>query len=115
MTHYKCRLCDSTIGKALVSGIKDWEYGAAGEYSYYECAGCSQIQINPFPSLQDLMNAYPSAYPAYIDDTGYTRGNFYDLLLKVHTYFRMRKIVPHIKPGAKILDVGSGNGDFLCG
>lgn len=111
---YRCKLCDSTASNLLVSGIRDWEYGAPGEYSYRKCITCEQIQIDPFPSLQEIMDAYPDVYPAYIGNIKNNRGKFYNLLLIAHDRIRMRCLIPHIKPDAKILDIGSGNGDFLC-
>jgi 2-polyprenyl-3-methyl-5-hydroxy-6-metoxy-1,4-benzoquinol methylase len=110
---YQCKLCDSKESMVLVSGMRDWEYGAPGEYSYRQCCACDQIQIHPFPSLNEIMEAYPDAYPAYIGDIKNNRGRFYNLLLTLHDRMRTRHL-PKVQSHAKILDIGSGNGDFLC-
>ncbi len=111
---YSCKLCASTVGNILLSNIKDWEYGTSGEYAYYQCVSCEQIQLHPFPDLHQLKEAYPETYPAYISDIKHNRGKFYDLLLRIHTRLRLHTVLRYLKPEMKILDVGSGNGDFLC-
>src|SRR5690606_7065186 len=39
-TEYRCRLCGGAEPSVETRGIRDWEYGAPGEYSYLRCVRC---------------------------------------------------------------------------
>ena len=55
---YQCNYCQSARGSAVCEGIRDWEYGVAGDYAYYRCQDCRGVQLHPFPDLDDLRRAY---------------------------------------------------------
>lgn len=109
---YRCRLCGSEDASIATSGIRDWEYGVPGEFSYQRCARCAQVQLHPFPSLSDLEEAYPDSYIGHVASAG-SRGLLYKVLYEVKEYFHGRQLQQVVTPGASALDVGCGNGEFL--
>ena len=108
---YSCRLCGRRQGTVVVSGMRDWEYGAKGEYAYLRCGTCGMVQIHPFPSLEDLIEAYKVDYHGYaeLDDMGPLFKTLYDAKESVLER-RLRRLIP---AEARVLDVGCGNGKFL--
>ncbi|HEY8516455.1 MAG TPA: class I SAM-dependent methyltransferase [Candidatus Binatia bacterium] len=111
-TEYRCRLCGGAEPSVETRGIRDWEYGAPGEYSYLRCVRCGQVQLDPFPTLDQLREAYPSTYIGHVESAG-SRGLLYKLLYEVKEYFHGRQLKPLITPGGRALDIGCGNGEFL--
>jgi 2-polyprenyl-3-methyl-5-hydroxy-6-metoxy-1,4-benzoquinol methylase len=109
---YRCRLCASDAAEVVTSGIRDWEYGVPGEYTYLRCRRCDQVQLDPFPTLEQLEEAYPESYIGHVASAG-SRGALYKLLYDVKEYFHGRQLAPIVTPGARALDVGCGNGEFL--
>ena len=90
----------------------DWEYSVPGEYDLVQCHSCRVLQLHPFPSLDDLIRAYEIDYHGYTDSSN--KGFIYKVLYAIQNKMRvvqMRKIVP---PGAAVLDVGCGSGEFLA-
>ena len=51
---YSCRYCESAKSQIQASGIRDWEYGVEGSWSYLKCETCGGIQLHPFPDLEML-------------------------------------------------------------
>jgi SAM-dependent methyltransferase len=109
---YRCRLCGSPEASLETGGMRDWEYGAPGEYSYRRCGRCAHVQLDPFPTLADLQDAYPASYIGHVQSAR-SRGRLYKLLYEVKEYFHKRQLRPVVPPGASVLDVGCGNGEFL--
>ena len=107
-----CPVCHGDGYDVCINGMRDWEYGAPGDFRFIKCGSCSIIRLDPFPSLQDLVVAYPAHYPAYLNDTR-SKGYLYQLLTFLHFIF-VKKLVKNLLPhGGAVLDVGAGNGDFL--
>lgn len=109
---YRCRVCGGERGAVEVEGIRDWEYGAPGEWSYLRCGTCAQVQLHPFPTLEDLEEAYPDSYIGHVESAG-SRGLLYKILYEVKEYFHGRQLAPLVPPDGSALDVGCGNGEFL--
>lgn len=112
MNKYRCQICGGTSSFVRASKVKDWEHNVPGEYEYRECAACGQTQIEPFPTLDDLIKAYPEDYPCHMDMRA-TKGRIYIFLFGIHASLSLRKLKHLIKPEARIIDVGCGNGYFL--
>ncbi|KJU84507.1 type 11 methyltransferase, partial [Candidatus Magnetobacterium bavaricum] len=108
---YICRVCDNTEAYTLIDGIKDWEYGYPGDYSYRQCTGCDCIQIHPFPSLDELVAAYKIDYHGFTEPTH--KGIVYKLLYNLYEKSTMSDLRKIISSSSKILDVGCGIGLFL--
>jgi SAM-dependent methyltransferase len=106
-----CPVCGESNWESVYSGIRDWEFGTPGVFSYVRCRACSLVRLEPFPDLEMLKAAYPDDYVAFSAEKG--RGLIYSLMDGVRQAIaraRLRKLVP---PQAKVLDVGCGSGDLL--
>lgn len=74
------------------------------------CLMCRTVFLNPRPTQQQIDQAYDDAY------YGKGEGKFVYCVEKVLDHFRRARdvrITNYIKPPAKILDIGCGNGGFL--
>lgn len=109
---YGCRVCNGKSYIVETSRIRDWEFGIGDEYEYRRCLGCRQVQLHPFPSIQDLIEAYPDSYSSHVEKAR-ERGALYDILFFLANYGLQRKLKRYIRTGAKVLDIGCGNGEFL--
>jgi len=107
-----CRVCSQPLSEKTIEGIRDWEFGAGGEYSYLKCNSCGIHQLHPFPTLDDLKLAYPDNYTAFIEEKG-DRGLLYRIMSLASEKMFKRSFRNLITPGCKVLDVGCGNGEFL--
>lgn len=107
----RCKVCGSNCPKLIETGIKDWEYHFPGAYSYYECGKCGTIQISPFPSIEDLIEAYRVDYHGFTEPS--TKGILYKTLYVVKEHLSLRKFRKRFPSNARVLDVGCGIGLFL--
>lgn len=108
---YKCRVCGADEHQSVMDGIKDWEYGYDGVYSYYRCSNCSSVQLHPFPCISDLVEAYKVDYHGFAVPV--SKGAIYSFLYKMSDWFNTREIKRYIDSNSRILDVGCGIGLFL--
>ena len=92
-------------------GMRDWEYGVAGIWDYQRCENCLVVQINPFPTVEDLMRAYDVPYHGHADVT--KRGLLSRAMLAIHDWMIDGKLAAILPAKARVLDVGCGCGDFL--
>ena len=109
--HAQCNYCLSEDTHVVSEGIRDWEYGVEGSYSYLQCASCQGAQIFPFPTLDDLKQAYEIDYHGYA--RGSRRGPIFSLLYGAQKWLFQRKMRRLIDSSSRVLDVGCGQGDFL--
>jgi SAM-dependent methyltransferase len=108
---YQCRFCGGQDGRPTVAGIKDWEYDVAGEYAFIECRDCGGVQLHPFPELEDLIEAYNVDYHGYAELAD--MGRLFHALYAAKESFFQKQLQRLIPRGARVLDVGCGNGKFL--
>ncbi len=108
----RCNFCGGDTAE-LYDGIRDWEYGVDGSWSYRQCDDCNAVQLSPFPSLDDLKTAYDIDYHGYAAGEG--RGRLFSLLYELRARLFERRMASLVEPGSRILDVGCGAGDFLQG
>src|SRR3972149_3997734 len=57
-----CPLCDERKRNTLYKGLKDLLFGAPGEWTLNQCAGCGLVYIDPRPTKNDLDKTYPTSY-----------------------------------------------------
>lgn len=107
-----CRSCGGSKFHNAATGVRDWEFGAPGVFAYRTCDSCGLAQLHPFPTLNDLVDAYPPTYTAFVDEFK-ERGLLYHLLFRVRSHLFEGRLRPLIPQEAKVLDVGCGNGEFL--
>lgn len=94
--------------------VKDWEFGIKGEYSYYKCIKCGLVKIYPFPTIDTIKTYYPDDYISHLESSN-KKGKLFDILEKIHFNFFLKKNFSFLglKKISSVLDVGSGNGEFL--
>jgi 2-polyprenyl-3-methyl-5-hydroxy-6-metoxy-1,4-benzoquinol methylase len=107
----ECKHANTSI---VVRGLRDWELGVSGEFSYAECKECGLFVLKPFPSLEDLKRFYPDNYPAF-QIGGEAKGAIYNFLHKLKSSALKKYIEKFARiRGAHVYDVGCGAGDLLA-
>jgi SAM-dependent methyltransferase len=109
---FVCQICSGKQYTTLTTDIRDWEFGVEGVYEYRRCQDCGQVQIHPFPTIEQLKQAYPESYSSHVASPD-SRGILYGALYRATTRLLQRRLRRYIRPGAVVLDVGCGNGEFL--
>ncbi|MEH6569393.1 MAG: class I SAM-dependent methyltransferase [Halioglobus sp.] len=108
---FECKYCQQLQFDIITDGMRDWEYGVEGKYSWYQCRSCAGVQLQPFPGLDDLKLAYDIDYHGYA--TGEKRGLLFSLLYGAKERVFRRQMSRLVTPVSKVLDVGCGAGEFL--
>lgn len=130
-----CLICNIE-GEPLYTNLQDQLFGAPDEWSLYSCKTCGLIWLNPYPTQDDLWKLYRTYY-THSTGRKHVLSNILLLLDKLALYrlgYRTHRllffgqiVVPTIinyiqlgymsvkkSWGNKLLDVGSGNGEFLA-
>jgi SAM-dependent methyltransferase len=110
---FQCRVCGGQASQLETAKIRDWEFGADGIYDYRRCLDCGIVQLDPFPTIQNLIDAYPDHYSAFTEQSK-QKGVIYEMLYSISFKLLKRRLSNLIPRGAKLLDVGCGNGEFLA-
>ena len=105
-----CALCGSGTGALLAAGY-DFEYlTTRDEFSFWRCS-CGGTFLNPRPAPSELPAIYPENYYSY---------NFEDklgpLVMRFKALTEKAKVaayMPYLRPGARVLDIGCGDGHVL--
>ncbi len=101
-----CPYCDAHHSSKLYETLD--MYG--NEFSVHQCRECNTVFLSPYPTPQQLEQAYSASY------YGEQEQKFTSLVERVVDYFRKQraKTISHYIPAsAKVLDIGCGNGRFL--
>ncbi|MBS4063408.1 MAG: class I SAM-dependent methyltransferase [Chitinophagaceae bacterium] len=126
----KCALCSNTSGNASFK-MKEMMYGFKDEFNYFVCRLCECIQIESIPD--NLSKFYPSHYYSYHNVNQHLKHSWFrtiqcqayigakkDWLHKLSVWkYRPPAFYNHLKLlklynlKAKVVDIGSGNGEFL--
>ncbi len=127
----RCRICESNQGEDHLA--KEMMFGSREEFSYFECSSCGCIQIEKYP--EDISRFYDRTYFSF-RKTKADRGNLFAFWLRkrwvdncVGENNAIGAMLGRLRPvpalysifkkygitrNSRILDVGCGNGSFLC-
>src|SRR5690606_15114669 len=100
-----------TQGRPALTGMRDWEHGTPGSWDYWSCDACRVLQLHPFPTMDQLLAAYPGDYHAF--EKSERVGLVQALLKKAFDAATRRGVGGGIQRGMRILDVGCGEGQLL--
>ncbi|KMO30594.1 methyltransferase type 11 [Methylobacterium variabile] len=79
------------------------------------CTGCGLIRTDPMPTAAELEAYYASAYrAAYQFALGRRPPRHHLNRSRREAAFRAELLAPALRPGARVLDFGSGSGEFLA-
>ena len=111
-----CPLCGGDGYESELEGCHDLKLGLPGTFTVDRCRRCGLLATRPQPTPERIGDWYPAAYA----DAAYSpaHGPLARAILAVlATPFRLLRRsperVPDAVPGARLLDVGCGNGSYL--
>ncbi|MBK7932145.1 MAG: class I SAM-dependent methyltransferase [Acidobacteria bacterium] len=106
-----CCLCGADDAEAIGVGF-DYEYKTTDDrFSAVQCRKCSLVYLDPRPTLADMETIYPAEYHA----CDFSKED-YGLVHKIRSRLEARRLLDYCGPlpdGARILDVGCGDGFHL--
>lgn len=110
MTAHPCLSCSGELSP-LHDDIQDYEYLVDWKSRLVICPDCGLVTHDPPIQGADIPLLYPETYHAH---TGGSSGQgLYWKLRKALAGITLRGLLPLVPPGAKLLEVGCGNGSFL--
>jgi SAM-dependent methyltransferase len=81
------------------------------KYSIQHCSSCSAFFLYPPPTKEQLAKAYDDSYYGKGDEK--FSSSFFEDILDMFRKKRAKKTAKSLKTGAKVLDIGCGNGKYL--
>jgi len=105
-----CALCGGRSGTPLAQGF-DFEYGTTrDEFVLHRCP-CGGVYLDPRPAPESLGRIYPGDYYSY--DFEQKLGPLVTRFKAFADGAKVRAYRPYLSPGARVLDVGCGDGHLL--
>lgn len=106
-----CGVCGVDRGVAVGAG-RDFEYGTARElFHACRCPDCGTVYLNPRPDVSEFARIYPPSYHSL----DFSPRN-YSLVHRIRSRLEARRLLRYCDnapEGARILDVGCGDGFHL--
>ncbi len=107
-----CALCGSDLDATRLAKGWDFEYGTTRqEFTLWRCP-CGGVYLNPRPAPEALGCIYPSNYYSY----GFTEklGPLVRRVKGMADRSKVRQYLEYLEPGARVLDIGCGDGHLLA-
>jgi SAM-dependent methyltransferase len=105
----RCPLSGSERWEVVADGVRDYEYGAPGEYRWIRFPESGLIRIEPVPTPEILALAYPPHYHAFVARDSRLAQRLVDTARRSLAR-RLGRLVP---PRGAVLDIGCSTGALL--
>jgi SAM-dependent methyltransferase len=112
----RCLFCDGELGEIMFKGVRDKRGVSEKEWDFRRCNQCGSAVLDPMPTLEELLAAYPPVY--HVDQVSQTSW-FHRLQYTLEARFfyepvyrfsvRQVQRVTGLRTG-RMLDVGGGSG-----
>lgn len=107
----RCCVCDGDEATLVGTGY-DYEYRTCDNlFEAYQCDECGSVYLNPRPDVSEFERIYPSEYHS-LEFTG----EAFSFVHRVRSRLEAKRLLEYCKgapQGARILDVGCGDGFHL--
>lgn len=111
LTPTLCCVCGIDDADQIGAG-EDFEYRTTDDtFTAVRCRSCSLVYLDPRPTLADMETLYPAEYHAF----DFSEED-YGLVHKIRSRLEAKRLIEYCGPlpdGARILDVGCGDGFHL--
>jgi len=102
-----CMVCgEHTTFFVKHDACHDWEYGIEGAWQFVQCSACGVLVLDPLPSVEKLVQYYPSQYHSYNRPESLITKILWHCVLR-NKIALLKKLMP---PGSRFLDVGCSDG-----
>ena len=106
MIKTRCFICETGDSEPFLQA-KDTLGITDQVFSLSKCRGCGLVFLNPVPEPAKMKAFYPEGFWAKRESR--MEGYYRDIIM----HFELRKLRKLLGSGGRLLDVGSGGGEFL--